>query len=434
MQADPIEPVFGASRISGSCSSRSFHRIADRNPFYLLSACCGLLGCWLLGDLSQQDVADTAMRIGGVLAYELAVVSLGVWLAKQAGMQRDAAILSVLALVLIADFSFFYTQAAMLKPAPASLFSFFGAAQALGVVGVLLRGFRVGLSKPARWLLAVDLFAVHLLPLALRFSAENAAGLPRAFLAAFTAAGALVAAHAWPTRWRGEMSISDSPAAYTGDDLSRALAVIAPVVVLVSLLAHLIAVEWIYGIEFLGVFASPLCLGVASVCLRREAARGDAAAGVTSNGVRIGIPPGGWSCVLAVLAVFLAVGNPPAGAVWDANGWSWFGISPLRLALMAASAVFWAQWPMRQGIRVLFLACGGAALAALGHTLETIHRHAGDLYWGAIKLLSHSLPMSRTGWGALLFVLAFLLLGAGGWVSWRTTRSLHSDRMDRPRQ
>jgi hypothetical protein len=433
MQADPIEPVLGASGVSGSRSSRSFHWIADRNPFYLLSACCGLVGCWLLGDLAQQDVADAAMRIVGILAYELAVVSLGVWLAKQAGMQRDAAILSVLTLVLIADFSFFYTQAAMLKPAPASLFSFFGAAQALVVVSVLLQGFRIGLSKPARWLLAVDLFAVHLLPLALRLSAENAAGLPLAFLAAFAAAGALVAAHAWPTRWRAEISISDSPA-HTPDDLSRALAVIAPVVVLVSLAAHLIAVEWIYGIEFLDVFASPLCLGVASVCLRREAARGDASAGVTSDGVLMGITPGGWSCVLAVLAVFLASGNPPAGAVWDANGWSWFGISPLRLALIAASAVLWAHWRMRRGIRALFLACGGAALAALGHTPESIHRHAGDLYGRVTRLLSHSLPMSRTGWGALLFVLAFLLLGAGAWMSWRKTRALDSDRKDPSRQ
>ena len=35
--------------------------IVDRNPFYLLSACCGLLGCWLLGDVSRPDLLDTAI-------------------------------------------------------------------------------------------------------------------------------------------------------------------------------------------------------------------------------------------------------------------------------------------------------------------------------------------------------------------------------------
>src|SRR5215510_4236957 len=147
-------------------STHSLRWIADRNPFYLLSACCGLLGCWLLGSLSQQGLLDVALRITGVLAYELLVVCLGAWLAKKSSMRRDAAILSVLTLILLADFSFFYMQAAMLKMVPAVLFTLFGCAQALCVLGFVFRGFRVRLSRLGQWVLAVNLFVVHLLPLA----------------------------------------------------------------------------------------------------------------------------------------------------------------------------------------------------------------------------------------------------------------------------
>src|SRR5438876_1133413 len=90
---------------------------------------------------------------------------LGIWLAKQEKLRRDAAMLATLALVLLADFSFFYTQAAMLKLTSAGPFSLFGAAQSLLIADILLRGFEVQLSRPTRLLLAIDFCAVHLFPL-----------------------------------------------------------------------------------------------------------------------------------------------------------------------------------------------------------------------------------------------------------------------------
>src|SRR5262249_25286568 len=149
-----------------------------------------------------QEVLHVALRITGVLAYELLVVCLGAWLAKSLSMRRDAAILSVLTLILLADFSFFYLQAAMLKMVPAVLFTLFGCAQALCVMGFLFRGFRVRLSRLGQWVLAMNLFVVHLLPLALRWAVEHAVNLPLAFHAAFVAAGAVVGAYALPWCWR----------------------------------------------------------------------------------------------------------------------------------------------------------------------------------------------------------------------------------------
>ena len=45
-----------------------------------IEAFCGLLGCWLLGDISRPDLLDTAMKVAALLADETAVVArVGRW-------------------------------------------------------------------------------------------------------------------------------------------------------------------------------------------------------------------------------------------------------------------------------------------------------------------------------------------------------------------
>jgi hypothetical protein len=387
-------------------STHSLRWFADRNPFYLLSACCGLLGCWLLGSIARQEVLDVGLRIAGILAYELLVVYLGVWLAKKESMRRDAAILSVLTLILLADFSFFYTQAAMLKWAPAALFTLFGCAQSLTVMNFLLKGFGVQLPRFGAWLLAVNLCGVHLLPLALRYAAEHQADLPLAFLVAFAAAGAAVGAHALPLRWR-----LDRPDAWAADadfagSLAGVLARLAPAVALMSLFVHLIAVEWMYEVHFMTVFASPLFLGLACMYLL-----------VDTSGDRS-------ACTLAVFAVLLALGDAPAGAMWYGGGWSWLGFSPLRIVLVAAAAVSWQAWRIQGRKRAFVLGIVTSFAAFLGHTPQMIARHFDDLCTSTIQLLWNFLPVSRQGWGLFLFSFAFVLLAAGAWLSrWKTRDS-----------
>ncbi|HEX4996580.1 MAG TPA: hypothetical protein VFY29_00030 [Terriglobia bacterium] len=381
---------------------RSLRWIADRNPFYMLSACCGLVGCWLLGDMSRPDAIDVVIRIGGVVTYELAAVLLGVWLSKRFSATRDAAILAVVTLILTADFSFFYTQAAMLPVLPAGLLSLFGAAQALFVTGILLRGYRVRIEKSGRWLLGLDLLAIHFVPLLLRLSGSADDGRALTFLAAFSGAGLVIAAHAWPES--RQATVQDARG------LPRALGWITPVVMLVSLVAHVIASEWVYVVPFTRVYASPIILGIAALCLRREAA-GSQTDGSFRDRL---LTPGRWACAMAIFAVTLAWTDRRTDWVWNADGWSWFGVSPLRLILATATAVFWGQWRLRREHAALALAGGAGALALFGHTPATIFGHIDGLDDSARRLF----PRSRAAWGAFLFTMAFFLLGAGGWISW----------------
>src|SRR5688572_6722224 len=369
----------------------SLRWIVDGNPFYVLSACCGLAACWLLGDVSRPDLADVATKVAAVFAYEIAVAVLAVWLAKHVATTRDAAILSVLALTLTADISFFYTQPSMLRVVPASLFCVFGAAQALLMVGTLLRGVGADLSRAAEWLLALDLSAVHLFRLALRVSVDNCDGFELASLAVFMAVGMVIAAHALPASWRSQLMPPD-------DALPRLLGVIAPILILVSLLAHVAALGWIYEVPIFAVFLSPILLGIAAFCLRRW--------------------ENAWASALCVAAVILAFAKPPDGAIWNANGWSWLGISPLRLMLVASAAICWGLWRRHGGFAPITMALSASLLAIFGHTPDAMQRNA-LVTWRSIRhVVNAAVPNSRYGWGALLFVSAFLLLGLGAWATW----------------
>jgi hypothetical protein len=386
----------------------------------MLSACCGLVGCWLLGDIARQDIIDVVVRIASLLAYQAIVVLLALWLARRQGTRRDAAILSVITLVLAADFAFFFTQSAMLALPAAGPFTAFGIAQSLCLVGILLRGLQARPTRQAEWLLALDWALIYALPLGVRLLIDHGAHEPLTLLAAFTVVGALMAAHAWPKRWRAELSETNAFAGPPGG-LSRGIALAAPVVALTSAIGHVFAVKWVYDIGFIAVFPSPLCLGASAICLRLEQRRTEALRKAFDEDVVSPATPGGAAAGLAILAAHFAWGNPLLVAVSDVEPGSWLGVSPLRLTLLASALILWSLGRIWRVRMALILACAVAGLVTLGHTPETMALHFRDVVRGADGLALRSLPTSRTGWGALLFTMAFLLLGAGAWISvWKT--------------
>jgi len=73
------------------------------------------------------------------------------------------------------------------------------------------------------------------------------------------------------------------------------------------------------------------------------------------------------------------------------------------------------------------MASSAALLAALGHTPGVIRRHIVDVGQAIRYVAFNAFPTSRVGWGAVLSVLAFVLLGLGGWISWHNTRDEQPD-------
>ncbi len=375
------------------------HWIADRNPFYLLSAVCLILGCWLLGHTSQSLPGLSAL-IAGLVAYELLAVPLALWLARQRAFGRDAAIVSVLVIFLAADFTFFYSQAATERQDFAQIATLFGAAQSLAVVGWLLRGFGVRLTQAGQWILAADFLAIHLMPLAMRLLSDKA-NMALALLGVAVATGLLLALHGLPARWRHpEMAAGESRR------LTRALAWLAPAVALASLAAHGASVQWVYDIRFGGAHLAPLALGGAALLLGLE---------------RKNLWPAGlaiqWAGALAVLGVLLTLGDD-MGLTWNVlREQTWLGLSPMRGATLAAAALLWCAWRMNRHKVLLFLATCASGLFLLGHSMKVAMAHVGLLWDWLGRTFSVSVPTTRAGWGVVLFVGAFVLLGVGALIS-----------------
>src|SRR5688500_1545602 len=82
--------------------------LVDYNPFYFLSACCMLLGIFVLNDsldwspLPQQNLL---VLIAALNVYELALLGLGLFL-LQRGLTRDALFLLLLEAFFLADAGF----------------------------------------------------------------------------------------------------------------------------------------------------------------------------------------------------------------------------------------------------------------------------------------------------------------------------------------
>ena len=371
--------------------------IVDRNPFYLLSAGCGLLGCWLLGDVSQPDLRDTAMKVAALVLYETAVVALAVWLAKKDATVRDAAILSMLTVTLTADAAFFSTETAMVGPTAAAGFAALGAAQALAIVGVLFKSIGVRVPPRGAWLLGLDIATVHLLPAVMRFRAQGFGHSEQVFWQAFVAIGALLAAHAWPDRWHA--GADNRTSGRLPPPFVPQLASIAPAVFLTSIVAHTFASVWVFQADFFPVLLSPLLVGSSVLALRRGSIR---AVGV-----------------LSIAAVLLAVLPSPQALVLVYGRSDWLAISPLRIVLVWAAAVLMGLWRIERSRGALPLSTGFLGLAVLGHTPHAMRIHFVALSVFSRRILSTLSPESREGWGVMLFAMAFLLLGVGAWTSRR---------------
>jgi hypothetical protein len=378
----------------------SLRWIVDRNPFYLLSACCGLLGCWLLGDISRPDLLDASLKIVALTAYEIAVVALAAWLSKNKATLRDAAILSVVTVTLTADAAFLSTETAMLKPAAAAGFAALSAAQALAIVGVLFVKIPVRMSRRGSWLLALDIVTVHLSPVLLRFGAQSTDSTELVFWPAFVAIGALLAAHAWPEHWNA--LVPKRPADPLPPAFALALASMAPAAFVTSVVAHTFAAAWVFHADFYPVFLSPPLAGLAFLALRR-----------------------GWTrsvTVLSIAAVLLAVAPPPETFVLGFARSDWLAVSPLRIVLVWAALVLFGLWRAEQNRSALALSAGFLLLSIFGHTPQAMLDHFAALATYARRVISAGVPASREGWGAALFVLAFVLLGFGAWTSRRRLR------------
>jgi hypothetical protein len=377
--------------------------IEDYNPFYLLSAACMLFGVFALND--SLDWSPIPLRklltlIVTLNVYEIAVIFLGCFLMRR-GIRRDALLLFIVEAFFLADVGFLNMEV-------------FATSARIGVVVnaaiLVLAVLKVALIFTAARIPLIDpRFAFVTIQLAVLFAISGIFGIigerrdtflpPLAIYAAWWLAGALPVAY---TVTIGSVDLfrkapDDAPAS-AGVILSRVLVVLP----MLSLIAHLCLANWVYKVMFHPANFAPLLLGFAILA-------GHADTHVATLGRRMRL-----QLALPFVAVaFSAIKFPPA-LVFPLG---MFDCSPLRMASTVAAIVYMdGLWQFRHAY---FAWAGGmcAMIAALGHSVATVHDNSLRLAKEGGSALDALMPKTLSQWGMVSIAASFVLLAIGAIIS-----------------
>lgn len=382
--------------------------LIDRNPCFLLSGVCMLLGCFLISrEIHQADPGSAGfvlMLVGLIVVmniYEAAVIGMGLWLSRSQALVRDSRHLLGLALLLLIDAAFVYQETATADPWLGGTIA--GLAGVLGIIKLLIIMRGVGVSLPLTSCVAVSLALIGLyaLPVLMRLLAGDGFVSMPAMMGVWAAVGLVIAGYALPISWATRQPARDRD----HQQLQCLIMTGGMTLPLLALCAHGWVGMWVYGNGFTPAFLSPIILGVAAIMLRQHARLG---------GTR---PTARAVAVMVGLALGTAM-SAPAELVLVFDG-PWPSISPLRGSLLVSAVLLAWAWALTGGILTAFSAASLLFAALLGHTHSAIWHNAGRL----VDWLAGLLPDDRLGWGVLAVAVAFVLLALGGGLGWKRERA-----------
>ena len=256
--------------------------IIDRNPMFLISGVLMLVGCFLVSQhVHALDPADAGAShilklIVGLLVvlnvYEFAVIGLGLALAKSRTLVRDARHLLGLAILLLVDAGFVYTESGITSPGVGITIAILAALLALVKVGLVLRSLRIHASGPAMIVSSLALSAMYAMPIIVRSLAPDGFLPQRDAMAVWCGLGLVVGLYALPGRWL-RLGVAQSSDQRQLQHLVAGGLIVLPIV---SLIAHAVAALWVYKNAFEPAMLSPMLLGFAAVMLRHHRSLGGA--------------------------------------------------------------------------------------------------------------------------------------------------------------
>jgi hypothetical protein len=174
-----------------------------------------------------------------------------------------------------------------------------------------------------------------------------------------------------------------------------------------SLLAHLCLANWVYKVPFHPSNVAPMLLGLAVWVGRYDWH-------VSTLAWRMRMQLALPFAAVALSAISLAGKMPESPLAFEILG-IWF--TPLRLALLGASAVYLDGWIIH---RHAYFAVGSVlclAGAGLGASVRDMNRNTIDFtnYW--LDAIRGMVPRTSSQWGVLSVIGAFVLLAMGAALS-----------------
>jgi hypothetical protein len=442
--------------VSAGAASRS-------NPFYLASAGCMLLGCYLLNDAGSdksRSVSHLLPLLGCLTVYEIALIAVAAFLIARRALGRDGKLLLLIEAVFLVDFTQVSSEMVTTAVAAWRSWTWLFLAASLLLLGIAKLALATRLLRvPWRSLQARRLIFPALLVVALPglFGAVVRSGasldLPL-YGASWLVALVLVVG----TLGAGENRLQ-TPAGDTrlGPSVGLTLVILVPTVLAAMAPAGVSSDVWLYSISWI----AGLLLALVTVGRSGEAAVTDGATaiGAFRTALSVMLPlsvvthvltahwvydvtfhPTSLSPVLLASA-FAVTRSPhamrvtrlralvPALAVLFSLGWPSafeFGhvvvFTPLRAVLAVAAAVYLYDFSRHRQMTfaVLGTTCGVAAL--LGPTFAIGFGRASTAARACTHRLPWLVPRTRQQWGACAVAAAYALLSVGAWLSTRAAR------------
>ncbi len=378
-------------------------RIADHNPFFLISGVLMLAGCFMISG-SAHDDPDVIWPVVGLVAvfnvYEGMIIALGIYLSRVRRFTRDAGFLLMLEVLLLCDVSLTYNEL-LLKSLPIGLVV---SSTALALVGVklLLLDWGLGLrtTKTGAWLITTLIAMLFVLPGLFRELIRMDLLREGHFYAAWWVLAAVPLVTAISQPWFILRPSNDLQL----DKLRLWTTRLLIMIPLASLLLHLCAAHYVNDRPIHLYILAPLVLGLTWAWVYRRS-RSVTVQRVVATTFAAG-------CA----AVALSASFPASMAVPIYGGWAEL-FSPLRLVMVVTAVLFTYVWLWRGAWVCLPAALGLVFTAGLGHTVSAIGDRAQALIQRARALCSSLLPESIAGWGAVATAASFVFLALGAATS-----------------
>ena len=382
--------------------------IIDRNPLFLISGVFMLVGCFLVSrSIHEHDPVDIGestmlwLLIALLLVlniYEFAVIGVGLALAKSKTLVRDARHLLGLALLLLIDAGFVYTEIGIAEPMVGLLIAAIATGLACVKLWLILRVLGIRRTLSATVVTAMSLAGMYGLPILLRLLANDGFLSQAGAMALWTGVGLIVGLHALPRCWY--WTVERSNADYRQlQNLMLAGVILLPII---SLMGHAVAALWVYQNTFEPAMLSPVLLGLTAVILRHPDRLG-------------GIRPAAQAATLFVASAIVSSLMPSEDLTWVSSEATWLAASPLRFVLFVSPLLLgWAWWQSGRKPIGFFNVCLPCIAAMLGHTPDAM---LSQLNWIYVWASAYQ-PRTKLGWGSIAIGLAFASLLLGAALSW----------------
>jgi hypothetical protein len=393
---DPWTPAHPSRR------ARFLRFIVDRNPFYLLSAVCMLVGCILLTNSTSFTPISRSrllVMLGTLNCYEALLIGLAVWLIATRDLVRDGAILLGIEAFFLVDTTWLNHEIFTIDLRLGVIVSALLMIAATVKLAAIIIGLRIHHGNGAFVLIATQLAILFAMPGVFRhISAPRHGALPAlALYAGWWVVGALpvlatLLLRGWPwIRFRRVV---------------RLFVIFA----FASVALHLALENWVYKVRWYDANLAPLALGLALAFGLHDKH-------VFSLAMRMRL-----QLALPVAAVALSVGFPSA-LMFPLHGIS---MSPLRLVFLAAVIVYVHGLFTYRHMYFLLATAGCFAAAGLGVSLPAIVQSVQTGWSSVVDVGRRLIPRTSTHWGVLSVVASFLLLVLGAIASVMKARQAHS--------